>query len=332
MTQNLSRWGEGLKVTLTAIPGLTVDAGGKQLLTLEFLFQIPPLEEFAITRQFTMGNYDTIVGKQYTRRGSNQLRMWQFDTLVMRQGHQQSAFQFPETKRIPIPGLPGATRRINAAPGVANGANVGATLSPYLTPGWVPFPQVDGGTGRPFPPDWWAGQLQKVFNAGAPFRFTAGYRGVPAPIISCPAVLLQYNEAYEAGEDDAIYFKGLQFSEWRKPVLSEHHEGKPTNRKGHGSGDQWVTLYTTGHNAGACLDVNGKRIPKKGDTTLAILAHHFYGEPGEWRDIARANNLKGGSQNQSLVKFPRFSTSRAKTYKVKIPTPKTSLAPAVRGR
>jgi hypothetical protein len=188
--------GEGLRITLSGLAGLTVDQNGQKLLTAPFVLQCGPMEEFAITRQFTMGNYDTVTGTQYARRGSNQLRVWSFDSLAMRMGRKE--------------GVP-------------------ASDPNSLEPSWVPFPALNQGV--PVGPDWYAGQLATLLYSGAPFKFTAAYTGYPAPIMHCYAVLLQYNEGYKAGEDDAIYFEQLSFSEWRDPTIKQIGLAKATGTK-----------------------------------------------------------------------------------------------------
>lgn len=276
--------GEGLRLVLSAIKhpkNITVDDKGRPLLQTPFTFQCGAMEEFPITRNFTQTSYDTIVGKSYSRRGSNQLKTWQFDTLAMEMRVMDS--------------------------------------SGRLSPGWVPFPEVSGAGAslQPQPADWYAQQMEAISDSGAPFKFVAHYVGQTRPILNCMATLLEYNESYEAGEIDAVYFKGVQFQEWRDPEVKEAGLGR-----NQGKLPTTVTLYTHksgSHAAGACYH-DGKRIPKSGDCTLIELARWFYHEPSDWREIAKANNLtKGGGGHTHLVDFPRFKHGKAKSYKLKIP-------------
>lgn len=274
---------EGLLIKLSEIPGLTVDGNGKRLLTSPFVFQCPPMNEFKVTRQYTFGNYDTIYDGQYTRRGSLQLKVWSFDTLAMYLG-------------------------------------VNADNPHRHEPRWVPFANYDGktfmqwqgqtiGVNRPTTPEWYARQLANLHFSGAPFKFSASWAATKSdfsldgasiePVILTNATLLQYDEDYKAGEGDAIYFEGCSFQEWKDPTIKQSGLGKP---KGATHLPAWVNLYPTG----ACRDSAGQRIPKSGDCTLADLARHFYGEPSDWRLIARANHLTGGAANTKLIDFPRL--------------------------
>jgi hypothetical protein len=80
-----------------------------------------------------------------------------------------------------------------------------------------------------------------------------------------------------------------------------------------------VNVATTGPNAGIAFDDKDKRIPKTGVTTLASLAKYFWGEPADWRQIARANSLTDGSANTPLLNFSRFKNLRGKSIRLKIP-------------
>jgi hypothetical protein len=272
--------GEGLRVVLHELKkpkNITVDFNGRPLLKTPLVLQCGPMEELAITRQFTTNNYDTVSRISYTRSGARQLRVWQFDTLAM-----YLALQ-PDGK---------------------------------TNPGFVPWPTISNG--QVLPPEHYAELLGSIHDSGAPFLFTVGYPFVAKPILSCPANLLQYNESYEAGEIDAIYFKGLSFSEWRDPLVKEKGKAEKKHKT-----PATVTLYLKKHNhhaAGKCVTTSGHVIPKKaGDCTPIELARYFYGEPSDWRHICKANNLHGGGGHTALVKFPRFAHVKSDTYKLHIP-------------
>jgi hypothetical protein len=75
--------GEGLRVKLDPIPGLTP----KRLMPRSgFYFQCPPLEEFSHDHNFSHMDYDTPRRGQFSRKGGRQLRTVSFDTLVVDQG------------------------------------------------------------------------------------------------------------------------------------------------------------------------------------------------------------------------------------------------------
>jgi hypothetical protein len=307
---------DGLQITLSAIKGLTVDPStGTQLLTSPLVLQCPPMEEFAVTRQFTTGNYDTITGTSYTRRGSKQLRVWQFDTLAMRMGVVQGTI-------VATPGVANPNAPIPAGSGAASSIPGNARLAP----GWIPFPMVDG-SGVPLDPSWYAQQIGTLHDSGAPFKFVGAYTGVARPLIHCYANILQYNESYEAGEDDAIYFKGLSFSEWRDPNQPQTGLGTPKGQKGLPTSVELDLTFANGvPNSGLCKTTAGVVIGPNpslygtfAQTTPVDLAQFFYGEASDWRLIVNANNLTGGAGNTPLYKFPRFLTAASQKYKLTIP-------------
>lgn len=282
----------GMKITLSEIRGLTVNENGARLLTAPLIFQCGPMDELAITRQFVMGNYDTVYDGQFTRRGSKQLKVWTFDTLAVA---------------------------------------VGATSYVDYSPSWVSYPTFQPGAFRQksgiavVDPSWYAQQLATLSEAGCPFRFTAStpvlwQNGVAVgasviPVINVPAVFLQYNEGYKAGENDAIYFEQMSFSEWRDPSISQKGLGKGTGGSGNSGKPRGTAHLPTVVNyyapGGVRLSNNQQLPPPKVDQfkqpiTLGQLAKQFYGDPADWRVIARANSLHGCSANTPLGDIPRI--------------------------
>jgi hypothetical protein len=72
-------WGDGLRVLLRAVPGLTK----RGLLEQPFRFQMPPSEEFTIGQAASHTDYDTIGGDQLSRPGAVALRTVSFSTLFL---------------------------------------------------------------------------------------------------------------------------------------------------------------------------------------------------------------------------------------------------------
>lgn len=176
------------------------------------------------------------------------------------------------------------------------------TLSMYLgddgyghhRPGWVPYPTREP-QGRQFQrPEWYKDHLVDLHNAGAPFRFVANFRN-STTIRRTYAVLTAFNEVYRHGEGDAIYFQGVSFQEWRDPkgvtVPSRGTVRLPAHARFRSVGGHYIA-YDTASN---------RNIPHaKVASTLADLAHFYYGDPGKWRQIAKANHLKGGSSTSFI--------------------------------
>lgn len=298
--------GEGLKLTLSALPGLTVDEHGRPLLAQPFVFQCPPLEEFKIARAFTFGNYDTIEDGQFTRRGGRQLKTWEFDTLVMEMGtttHARNG-QFIPAGRIAT--ADGTDRTVRLAP------KFDATAR--RSPGWVPFPVYDGSTRLPVPPAWFVKQLDAVHDAGCPFKLVASWAGGRddkafnqsadslGPVLSCSAVMLGFTEGHKHGEGDSVYLESMSFSEWRDPTASQ---------RGLGQGKRQMPIKLNLYSNGTATLPTGQLVEGpngvvKIGVTAAWLSKRFYGDPGFWRDIFKANGLKGGSANTPLIQLPAY--------------------------
>lgn len=71
--------GEGLRVTLRAIKGLT----DKKQLRHVFRFQVPPLDEFGWEEGYTWNDYESIEGGTFSRPGGRGLRTVSFNTLFL---------------------------------------------------------------------------------------------------------------------------------------------------------------------------------------------------------------------------------------------------------
>jgi hypothetical protein len=268
------------------------------------------MDEFKIVNEITMGNYDTIEQGQFTRRGSRQLKTWQFDSLVMEIGLNQIG---------PLSGLH------DSPPSVAGTRQV---------PGWVPFPKFDA-PGVPSALHWYIDQIQALHDAGCPFMFTAQFQTETSllsqaatsfgPLISLPAVLLGFTEGHKHGEGDAIYIEGISFSEWRDPTTSQ----KALGQGGGHAADAPPTAVIL-YRSGTVTSTNGTVIPvqpkgKTKQTTLNDLAKFFYHDTSAWRDIANANGLTGGAGSTSMLKFPKYKKIPANGVKVKIPTQSLSV-------
>lgn len=74
-----ARHNPGTRVTLTELPGYTQ----KGLLTEQFQFPAPPLDQFQRTLAANWGDYQTIAAGQYSRPGGMNLQQIQFDTILV---------------------------------------------------------------------------------------------------------------------------------------------------------------------------------------------------------------------------------------------------------
>jgi hypothetical protein len=180
------------------------------------------------------------------------------------------------------------------------------TLAMYLgvdhrghhAPSWVPFPRPEHATGKKVhPPEWYRGQLWDLLNAGSPFLFVAAFHR-STTIRRAFAVLTGFSEVYKHGEGDAIYFAGVSFSEWRDP------DDATKKKRGHTKLPAHVRFrFTAGRYVAYEANTN-HNIPTRGGkgSTLSDLARWFYGDGTKWRQIAKANKLKGGDGNTAIFK------------------------------
>lgn len=179
---------------------------------------------------------------------------------------------------------------------------LGVTDAGYYAPSWVPNPTKEPKSQQYLDPNWYRGQLWDLHNAGAPFRYISAFAG-GSILRRAFAVLTGFTEVYKHGEGDAIYFTGVSFSEWRDP-------GSATKPRGHTKLPAHVKFRLT-NGIYIAYEANGGRvIPRhnKGKgTTLADLARWFYGDGTKWRQIAKANHLKGGDGNVAIFThwYPR---------------------------
>jgi hypothetical protein len=267
------------------------------------VFQCPPMEEFKIARQFTFTDYDTVTGMQFSRRGSLQLRTWEFDTLIMEIGASEDAFRY--------------------------------------TPGWVPYPQFSS-PGRPVAPAWFLQQIETLHNSGAPFRFAAAFPNAQSSVaessrsltvLYTSAVLTAYTEGHRAGEGDAVYLEGVQFTEWRDPYIQQR-----ALRSGNGK-TQWrnsaagLPATVTLRRDGSVLTARHQRLPPSNATTggsgtpdtpaatLSQLSTFFYHTPEFWRLIADANHLRNIGPNTPLINNSKFKKIGKNGVKLTIPSP-----------
>lgn len=268
-------------ITLTAMPGLTVDVHGRALLEVPFVFQCPPLDSHRVQHAFTFGNYDTIEDGQFTRRGSRQLDTWQFDTLAMYLGNADPTTEDSNSQK----------------------------------PSWVPFPTMDGPNYQP--PQWYVDQLKLVHDAGAPFRYRAAFLNAPEGTVHrTPAILTGFAENHRGGEGDAIYMEAVTFSEWRNPSVTSN--GAPVRSPKQLPSSVTLRRNDLGTTTGAYTSA-GQRVPASGNVTLGALAKYFYGDPSIWRVIATANGIKSPTANSALTKLGPF-TSKSHNM-VAIPAP-----------
>jgi hypothetical protein len=310
---------QGMKITLSALPnGLTVDKNGNKLLSADFIFQCPPMNQFPVTRAFTTNNYDTIENVQYSSLISNQLKQFPFDTLVMELGvENNSQLQYEAdagARDAENPSLK-ELRKLERY-------KVSVTSRDH-TPAWVPYPQFNGSNVRnPQSPAWFVDQLDDLVNAGAPFKFVAAYPGVAqsglsqsqaqvAPVLSCSAQLLSFQEVHTAGEGDAIYLTTVTFAEWKDP-----------NQESQGLGSQGTSVKLP---TNVVIDANGKANYGNGqqsfdNVSLVDLSMFFYHDSSDWQQIAKENGITGIGQNDPLGNAPKYKKlTGTRTMKIKIP-------------
>jgi hypothetical protein len=222
--------------------------------------------------------------------------------------------------------------------------DLGSDAAGRPLPRWVPFPQANA-PGSFVGPDWYLEQIERVHDAGCPFRFTAHLPAYFAPLVknahgkkvrpleagtsvgitaTTSAVLLGFNETHTMGEDDTIYFQGVSFSEWRDGTESQRGLGQ--GRRGPKNAPPTTVIMSR---AGVVSTLQGFMIPLPRvivsdhlpHASLAQLSTFFYGTPEYWRDIARANKLTGGGPSDPLITFPKYHTVPKAGVKIKIPAP-----------
>ena len=164
-------------------------------------------------------------------------------------------------------------------------------------PSWVPHPTKEPGTSQYRAPEWYRDQLTDLHNAGSPFLYTAAFKN-STTIRRGYAVLTGYTETYKHGEGDAIYLTAVTFSEWRDP------DGATPKPRGHTKLPAHVRFRITNGLYVAYEANTGHTIPRRGKlgSTLADLARWFYGDGTKWRQVAKANHLKGGDGNTPIFK------------------------------
>jgi hypothetical protein len=167
----------------------------------------------------------------------------------------------------------------------------------HYLPGWVPYPTKMPGGQQYRRPEWYVEQLRTLFEAGAPFRYVAAFKD-STTIHSTYALLTAFNEDYRHGEGDAIYLSAVSFMEWRDPRGSRVPKQTVLRLPGR--------VYFKANNLvenGPFLawdDQIGQIGPRDKPCSLSDLAHFYYHDPGEWRTIAKANDLHGGSGNAAI--------------------------------
>lgn len=227
-----------------------------------YYFQLPPKDEFSTEHSFTHNVYETLKAGQHSRRGGVELRRSSWNSLVVDSGI--------DARGMPTPGFV-----ILAAP-----------------------PNVEDLTA----------ELIDLCESGSPFLYTAAHalppgairnwsRTLAGPEAQWSAVLTRVRISQVAGEGDARYFD-LDFVEYKDPVVGRAKLGRKKGGGG-GSGNIKFPAHATVRADGFAYDAAGKRIGS-GPATLSLLARHYYKDPSMASVIARANNLRGGS-NDNIV-------------------------------
>jgi hypothetical protein len=180
------------------------------------------------------------------------------------------------------------------------------TLAMYLgvdaqgryEPSWVPYPTRESHGLQYQAPEWYRKQLWDLHDAGSPFRFVAAFKR-STTIRRTYATLTAFNEDYKHGEGDVIYFSAVSFQEWRDP--GDASQPKP---RGSDKLPAHVRFRFTGGRYLAYDTETGRTIPARGGagTTMNDLARFYYGNASDWRLIAKANHLRGGSGLTQIYK------------------------------
>lgn len=173
-------------------------------------------------------------------------------------------------------------------------------------PHWVPYPTREEGSSQYQRPEWYIERIRDLFVAGSPFRYVAAFKN-STTIHRAYAVLTAFTEVYKHGEGDAIYLSGASFMEWRDPrgKTQPMPNSLPAKVRFRDPRKQVNHRYVA-------FDIRtGRTITTKSKTrgtTFADLARFYYGNGGQWRVIAKANNCKGG--NGDLPVFTRWFKNR----------------------
>jgi hypothetical protein len=174
-------------------------------------------------------------------------------------------------------------------------------------PAWVPYPTRESSGSQYQRPEWYRDQLWALFDAGSPFKFAAHFKH-STTIRRTFAVLTAFNEVYKHGEGDTIYFQGVSFQEWRDP------RGQTVPSRGTLRLPAHVRFRSIGGHYIAYDTATNRNIPHaKAASTLADLAHFYYGDASKWRQIATANHLKGGGSTSYI--FSRWYPHRLSSGK-----------------
>lgn len=85
MTEWTGQWkgGDGLRVRLMAVPGLTGRELSSGALAEPFRFQCPPLNSFSVEYAYSHTDYETVGLGQVSRKGGRQLRTVSFESLFV---------------------------------------------------------------------------------------------------------------------------------------------------------------------------------------------------------------------------------------------------------
>jgi hypothetical protein len=106
---NRQRRGEGLRIRLDPIPGLTK---GDALKVLPYFFQCPPLESLAIARQRNHGSWQNYKGDEFLTRGGMALQGFTFRTIAVEWGTYVLEYHFDvqglvnDLERLVVAGYP----------------------------------------------------------------------------------------------------------------------------------------------------------------------------------------------------------------------------------
>jgi hypothetical protein len=259
--------GRGLAVIFRRRPGETP----RRLLQKPFYFQCPPTETFRWRAAHAHTDYDTVGAGQHDRPAGKQLIAVDFSTLFVDYDPPWAAYRYGTADNH------GADRRLDGE---------------YVPPAGDRGQRRMVGSGPRVNPLGWSEQLLELVESGAPFNLTVGQPNWwdKWDIRNLAVTLRDLQVEERAGERDARYIE-VQLIEHREMALKRQRRGAP------------VTVTVDQETGRATWDDGDYEQHSVKSPTLRELAKQIYGDPSEWRRIAKSAGLKGVTGGDSLEKY-----------------------------
>ena len=267
----------------------------KGVLDQPFFFQVPPLDELTISSAFNFTDYTNIARITLSRPDAAALRTltvnsmfldWEASFAVHHRGEPARPDRNPDTVD---------TRR--AGIDVTSGVGMAAFRDSRTITRNVHFM-------RPRSPLYQVDRLRAVLMKGTPFWLYVGDVEVWGRWdLRMLATLRQLDVSDRAGEPDTRYISA-QFVEYRRPRGLSRDERTP---KYHPKLPLRVRVYEDGYwSAPGSIDTRHRDAPP----TLHNLATLYYGSPGKWRLIAKANGITNWPASKDLKLLAQERTKR----------------------